>query len=262
MSYLNNVTGYREDILINRSIIKKGNFALIEPDGLVKNTIPGFENCAVTILSSPKIGASFVDYLVTLEKDGRHKTGFGEEGVEIFVYVIEGKIKASADKDEYELDEGGYLYCPAGVKLYFENDNGDSQSKLFLYKRRYQKLEGYEAYVVSGNAKDIPFVDYEGMKDVGVKDFLPNELGFDMNFHILSFEPGASHGYIETHFQEHGAYILSGQGMYNLDNNWVPVQKGDYLFMGAYSPQAAYAVGRGEPLAYIYSKDCNRDAEI
>ena len=47
--------------------------------------------------------------------------------------------------------------------------------------------------------------------------------------------------------------------MYNLDNEWIPVKKGDYLFMGAYCPQASYAVGRGEDFAYIYSKDCNRD---
>ncbi len=46
-----------------------------------------------------------------------------------------------------------------------------------------------------------------------------------MNMHILSFAPSASHGYIETHVQEHGAYILSGQGVYNLDNNWIPVKK-------------------------------------
>ncbi len=263
MGYLNNVTGYRDDILSNRSIIKKGNYALIEPDGLVKNVIPGFEKAAVTILSSPKIGASFVDYLVTLEKDGGNKLGYGEEGVQTFLYVIEGKIQAAADEEKFELTEGGYLYCPPGVKMYFENDNGDSESKLFLYKRRYQEVEGHEPHVVSGNANDIPFEAYEGMEDVGVKDFLPaNDLGFDMNFHILSFEPGASHGYIETHFQEHGAYILSGQGMYNLDNEWYPVKKGDYLFMGAYCPQAAYAVGRDEPLAYVYSKDCNRDPEI
>ncbi len=38
----------------------------------------------------------------------------------------------------------------------------------------------------------------------------------------------------ETHVQEHGAYILSGRGMYNLDNEWMPVDKGDYIFMGAY----------------------------
>ena len=262
MGYLNGVTGYRDDILKNRSVIKKGNYALIEPDGLVKNTIPGFEDCAVTILASPKLGASFVDYLVTLEAQGRNKKGFGEEGVEVFVYVIEGKIKASADEEEFQLREGGYLYCPSGVKLYFENDNDRENSKLFLYKRRYQPLEGHEAYVVSGNVEDIDYTPYEGMEDVGVKDLLPNELAFDMNFHILSFEPGASHGYIETHFQEHGAYLLSGKGMYYLDNEWVPVEKGDYIFMGAYAPQAAYAVGRGEPLSYVYSKDCNRDVDI
>lgn len=51
------------------------------------------------------------------------------------------------------------------------------------------------------------------MDDVILLDFLPKELGFDMNMHILSFAPGASHGYIETHVQEHGAYILSGQGV-------------------------------------------------
>lgn len=261
MGYLNNVTGYRDDILSNRSVIKKGNFALIEPDGLVKNVIPGFKDCAVTILGSPQLGASFVDYLVTLEENGRNKDGFGGDGIEVFVYVVEGSIKASADKESFELKEGGYLFCPDGVKLYFENNN-NAQSKLFLYKRKYMALEGHEAYVVSGNVNDIEYVNYEGMEDVGVKDLLPTDLAFDMNFHILSFQPGASHGYIETHFQEHGAYILTGKGMYNLDNEWYPVKKGDYLFMGGYSAQAAYAVGRGEPLSYVYSKDCNRDVEI
>ncbi len=61
MGYLNNVTGYREDLLANRAIVKHGNFALLTPDGLVKNIIPGFENCDATILSTPKLGASFVD---------------------------------------------------------------------------------------------------------------------------------------------------------------------------------------------------------
>lgn len=50
--------------------------------------------------------------------------------------------------------------------------------------------------------------------------------------------------------------------VYNLDNNWIPVKKGDYIFMGAYSLQAGYGVGHGEAFSYIYSKDCNRDVEI
>lgn len=36
MGYLNNVTGYRDDLLANRAIVKHGNFALLTPDGLVK----------------------------------------------------------------------------------------------------------------------------------------------------------------------------------------------------------------------------------
>ncbi|HAK74593.1 MAG TPA: (S)-ureidoglycine aminohydrolase, partial [Sporomusaceae bacterium] len=41
MSYLNNVVGYRKDLLTNRSVVKKDNYVLLDPDGLVKNVIPG-----------------------------------------------------------------------------------------------------------------------------------------------------------------------------------------------------------------------------
>ncbi|EEN5289260.1 cupin domain-containing protein [Salmonella enterica subsp. enterica serovar Enteritidis] len=236
MGYLNNVTGYRDDLLANRAIVKHGNYALLTPDGLVKNIIPGFENCDVTILSTPKLGASFVDYLVTLHQNGGNQQGFGGEGIETFLYVITGNIEAKAEGKTFSLTQGGYLYCPPGEMMTFSNaQTEDSQ---------------------------LERIHYEGMEDVILLDFLPKELGFDMNMHILSFEPGASHGYIETHVQEHGAYILSGQGVYNLDNNWVPVKKGDYIFMGAYSLQAGYGVGRGEAFSYIYSKDCNRDVMI
>lgn len=263
MSYLNGVTGYREDILANRSIIKRENFALIEPDGIVKNVIPNFENCEVTILSSPKLGASFVDYLLNIEKGGYNHLGFGENGIETFLYVFEGDLKVWNEEKEAQLTDGGFIFCPEDKKLYFEN-TGDKKVRAFLYKRRYEPIEGHSAYTVIGNINDVKWIEYEGMKDVLVKDFLPSatNIGFDMNFHILSFKPGACHGYIETHVQEHGAYVYSGQGMYNLDNNWVPVKKGDYLFMGAYSLQAAYGVGRDEDFAYIYSKDCNRDVKI
>ena len=119
-----------------------------------------------------------------------------------------------------------------------------------------------QPYKVVGSIHDQQPEEYEGMTDVLLWSLLPKEFDFDMNMHILSFEPGASHAYIETHVQEHGAYLISGQGMYNLDNEWYPVEKGDYIFMSAYVPQAAYAVGREEPLMYVYSKDANREPEL
>lgn len=259
MGYINNNTGYPKDLLASRAIIKRHNYALIPPDGLVKNIIPGFENCDITILSTPKLGASFVDYLVTMYQDGKNQQGFGGKDIEVFVYVISGEVTAKADDKVFSLKTGGYVYCPAGIKLYLQNNT--VLSRLFLYKRRYIPLAGYQARVVSNHVEKLDSICYEDMDNVFVQDLLPKELGFDMNFHILTFKPGASHGYIETHVQEHGAYLLSGEGMYLLDNEWIPVKKDDYIFMGAYALQACYSVGK-EPLSYIYSKDCHRDIEI
>jgi glyoxylate utilization-related uncharacterized protein len=122
-------------------------------------------------------------------------------------------------------------------------------------------VEGRKPWVYSNHTNKIEYRIYDGMHNVNIKDLLPTDIDFDMNFHILSFDPAACHPFIETHVQEHGAYLLSGEGMYNLDNQWVPVKKGDYIFMGPYVHQAAYAVGR-ENLTYVYSKDCNRDAAL
>ena len=33
MSYLNNNTGYRETLLATRSVVKKENYIILEPDG-------------------------------------------------------------------------------------------------------------------------------------------------------------------------------------------------------------------------------------
>lgn len=262
MGYKNNRTGYRDGLLTSDAIIQKGDFALIKHDGLVRNSIPGFENCNISILGTPRLGASFCDYICEFLEGGKNERGFGGEGIETFVYVISGKLRVSDGQETHELTDGGYVYLPVNERMYLENAQA-GVTEVFLYKRPYEAIDGHQAHKVVGNVKDIQPVEYEGMKDVLLWDLLPtDDMGFDWNMHILSFEPGAGHGYVETHYQEHGAYLLSGEGMYNLDNKWYPVEAGDYIYMGSYVPQCAYAVGRGEPLAYIYSKDANRDPQF
>lgn len=262
MSYLNNQTGYREELLLTRSIVKRENYVLLEPDGLVKNTIPGYENCEVTILGSPAMGASFADYLVTAKTGGKN-TGIGGDGIETFLYVISGEVLVKNGDQEALLTEEGYFYSPEHLALTFEN-KGNHDAKLFVYKRRYEKIAGVQAHTVCGNARDMAWIPYEGMENCHIKDFLPAaaDLGFDMNMHILKFKLGASHGYIETHVQEHGMLFLSGKGMYRVDDDWIPVKAGDYMFLDAYCPQACYGVGQEDDLIYIYSKDCNRDVTL
>lgn len=253
--------GYPKDLLSSRSIIHHGKFALIAPEGLVNNVIPGFENCSISILASPKLGASFVDYLVTMHPGGKNTQGFGREtDVETFVYVLAGEVKVYVDEEQFTLKESGYVYCPPYKKMYLENQE-NTDARLFLYKQKYRPIEGHETWVVTGHANAMEARIYDDMKNVHLQDLLPTDLAFDMNFHILTFDPAASHPFVETHVQEHGAYLLSGEGMYNLDNTWIPVKKDDYIWFGPYVLQACYAVGR-DKLSYIYSKDCNRDVDL
>ena len=54
-------------LLTSRAVIKD-NYAIIPHDGLVQNAVPGFENVDISILGSPKLGATFVDYIATFHK--------------------------------------------------------------------------------------------------------------------------------------------------------------------------------------------------
>ena len=261
MSYLNNRIGHREALLSTRSVVKKENYVVLEVDGLVKNAIPGYEKCDSTILGSPEMGASFVDYLVTAHEGGKNDA-IGGNGIESFLYVVSGAVSVKNADKEADLTAGGYIYSPADKPFSFVNKSAED-AVLYVYRRRYQPLGDLAPFTVIGNVNEMEWVSYEGMKECTVKDLLPaaGNFGFDMNMHILRFEPGASHGYIETHFQEHGMLFLQGKGMYRLDNDWLPLEKGDYVFMDSYCPQACYAVG-DEDYIYIYSKDCNRDVEL
>lgn len=70
MGYKNKNTGYRDGLLENRSIIQKNNYAILTHDGLVNNLVPGFENTRISILGSPRMGASFSDFIAEFEEGG------------------------------------------------------------------------------------------------------------------------------------------------------------------------------------------------
>lgn len=248
----------------NRSVVKHGNYAFITPEGRVINTVPGLTDCKMTILATPKMGASFVQLIGTLGPNAKTTITYATKAhEESFIYLLDGetelKVKVG-DKTEV-LTQGGYAYAPPGVGIDFENVN-HKEGRILLYKQRFiEHPNGLKPYTVFGNVNKIEFRDYDEMANVHIKDLLPIEEAFDMNMHILSFDPGASHNIIETHVQEHGAYVYEGQGCYLLDEDWHLIQAEDFIWFGPYCKQASYASGRG-PFSYIYSKDCHRDVEI
>lgn len=252
---------YPKDLLSTRAVVKPGLWAVIPRDGLVNNVIPGISDCKVSIVASPKMGASFVQYVVETRPGGGSE-GFwaAEDCIESFLYCISGKLTVSVGADTKEIRDGGYVFSPAGMGIKFIN-NSDDIARLLLYKQVYIPVQGSVAHACWGNANDMEYRIYEGMENVLIKDLLPLAIGFDMNMHILSFLPGGCHPFVETHVQEHGAYILNGEGMYFMDDRWLGIKKDDFMWFGPYVPQCAYGVGT-EPFTYIYSKDCNRDVAL
>ena len=78
-----------------------------------------------------------------------------------------------------------------------------------------------------------------------------------MHVTIVSFEPGCVIPFLETHVMEHGLYVLEGKGVYNLNQDWIEVEAGDYMWLRAYCPQACYSGGDGI-FRYLLYKDVNR----
>ena len=252
------IMGHHKDLLNSRAIVKPGLWALIPKDGLVNNTIPNIIGCKISIVASPKMGASFVQYILDAEKGGKTITPFASENnTEAFVYIIGGEISINTGNTHALLKSGGFAFIPPELSLDFTVKSENAE--ILLYKQKFLPYSDLKPYKVIGNINEIPFRNYDGMDNVFIKDFLPTDnLAFDMNMHVLSFLPGGCHPFVETHVQEHGAYILKGKGVYYMDNEWIEIKKDDFMWFGPYCPQGAYGVGT-EAFEYIYSKDCNRD---
>ena len=256
---------YPKDLLTNRSVIRRGEWAVIAPEGRVINTVPGFVDCKLTILASPKLGASFVQMVGTVGPKGGTTLKYASKAhEESFLYVLdgEGTLKIGVGGKHKTYAAGGYAYATAGTGIEFENANG-KECRVLLYKQRYiPHPDGRKPFDVIAHVSELQWTDYGGMSDVHLKDLLPVDEAFDMNMHILSFDPTGSHPFVETHVQEHGAYLTEGQGVYMMgDTDWIQVKCDDFMWFGPFTEQAVYATGR-VPLTYIYSKDCNRDVDI
>jgi (S)-ureidoglycine aminohydrolase len=85
----------------------------------------------------------------------------------------------------------------------------------------------------------------------------PEDLRHDMHVNIVTFQPGGVIPFAETHVMEHGIFILEGKAVYHLNQDWVEVEAGDFLWLRAFCPQACYAGGPGQ-FRYLLYKDVNR----
>jgi (S)-ureidoglycine aminohydrolase len=86
----------------------------------------------------------------------------------------------------------------------------------------------------------------------------PTNSGFDFNIHLMDFEPGEYLVTKEMHYHQHGLMMLSGEGLYMLGSDYLPVRTGDFIWMAPFCLQWYAALGTNVTRYFLY-KDTSTD---
>jgi (S)-ureidoglycine aminohydrolase len=245
------------DISASTRTVVKRTHALITPDGYISSVIPGWTGCTANVIINEQMGARFCQTIATFNQADGAISGRTVQS-QFFLYVVNGKISASAGDQVRDLVAGQFIYLPPGKEYRVKNLEAGTQ--LLTFQKIYEPLEGIPPpNVIIGEVAEIPAVNLLNDPAVRMQPLLPDSPTFDMAINILTFDPGGYLPLVETHIMEHGLLYLRGQGIYRLDEDWYSVKKGDCIWMAPYCQQWCAAIGK-EPAAYIFYKDVNRFA--
>ena len=143
----------------------------------------------------------------------------------------------------YDMRPGSYAFIPPAAKWSVRN-TGAAPVRFHWIRKGYQAVEGLpypEAFVTNENdIEPIPMPGTDG-KWVTTRFVDMSDMRHDMHVNIVTFEPGAVIPFAETHVMEHGLYVLEGKAVYRLNQDWVEVEAGDYMWLRAFCPQACYS---------------------
>lgn len=239
-----------------RAVHKPGVYTILPKGSRVESVLPTMESVDAQVLTSPRIGARFTEHELIFQIGGGTKRPI-DEGLEAFLFVLEGILELELDGERREMEPGGYFWLPPSIPYHLRNPDQNLTRALWL-RRRYERLEGIPIPdPIISNEQDVEAIAEDTYYE---RHLIPydHELGFDMAFNLLLFEPGIYFSFVESHIMEHGLYMLSGQGLYFLNGDFIEVQEGDYIYMAPYCPQTFYATGWNQS-SYILYKDVNRD---
>ena len=235
-----------------RSVFKR-EYALIAPDSHVPAPLVSWRVDGVlalgVVLIAPVMGARFSQTLVTLVP-GQATLQSAPE-IERFIYVMGGAMQWQAQK----LESGSYLYLPPGVGAEF---GVGEPGQLLVFEKRFVARAGEPLpEIVCGREAEIEDAPFLGDPDARLKLLLPDVPAFDMAVNIFTYQPGATLPFVETHVMEHGLWMLEGEGIYRLSEDWHSVAQHDTIWMASFCPQWFAATGK-VPSRYLYYKDVNR----
>ncbi|SHF27447.1 (S)-ureidoglycine aminohydrolase [Modicisalibacter ilicicola DSM 19980] len=232
---------------------------------IVTSFLPFWDKTRLWVLSRPMTGFSetFSQYIMEVAPGGGSDRPEPDAGAEAVLFVVEGELTLTLAGEKHIMHPGGYAFIPPASQWQVRND-GDEAVRFHWIRKAYEYVEGLEtpeAFVTNENdIAPTPMPDTDGVWAT-TRFVDPQDLRHDMHVTIVTFQPGGVIPFDETHVMEHGLYVLEGKAVYHLNQDWVEVEAGDYMWLRAFCPQACYAGGPG-PFRYLLYKDVNRHMKL
>ena len=232
---------------------------------IVTSKLPFWENTRLWVLARPLSGfaETFSQYLMEVGPRGGSRHPDTESGIESAIFVLEGELTLVLGNETHQLTPGGFAYIPPDT--HWEAHNQKQERVCFHWIRKaYQFVDGLpapDAFVTSDQSIAPDAMPDTDDRWATTRFMPPDDLRHDMHITIVTFHPGASIPFDETHVMEHGLYVLQGKAVYHLNQSWVEVEAGDFMWLRAFCPQACYA-GGPEPFRYLLYKDVHRHMSL
>jgi (S)-ureidoglycine aminohydrolase len=232
---------------------------------IVTSALPFWDDTRLWVIARPLSGfaETFSQYIVEVSPGGGSERPELDPGAEGVVFVVEGALTLTLAGQPHELGPGGYAFLPPGADWQLRN-TGSAAARFHWIRKAYERVEGVEApEAFVTNETDVVGGEMPGTEGRWTTQRFvdPLDVRHDMHVNIVNFEPGGVIPFPETHVMEHGLYVLEGKAVYLLNNDWVEVQEGDFMWLRAFCPQACYAGGPGR-FRYLLYKDVNRHAKL
>ncbi|MCU4181916.1 (S)-ureidoglycine aminohydrolase [Bosea sp. BH3] len=243
----------------NRGIVRP-NYAFMPPEGVLISRLPQYRDTVVRVLAAPVLGAAFAQYVLEIAPGGGTPASFAEEGVQHFFYVLSGEVAFGiAGGAPKPLTEGGFAYLPPASPFTLHNES-TGPARVLALRKSYELAAGLAVPEPILSHRDaVPMTNHTGMEGRGFQFLLPyGDMRFDFEMNLMWFKPGVCFPAVETHVMEHGLYMLEGQGLYFLDQDWHEIWERDFIWMGGFCPQQFYPTGHGDA-CYLLYKNVNRD---
>ena len=232
---------------------------------IVTSFLPFWDKTRLWVIARPLSGfaETFSQYIVEVSPGGGSDKPELDPDAEGVLFVVEGELAVTLDGKPKVLTPGGYAYIPPSSNWRVRNQTGGA-TRFHWIRKSYERVEGIAApdaiFANDGDVAPGPMPDTEG-KWATTRFVDPADLRHDMHVTIVTLKPGAVIPFAETHVMEHGLYVLEGKAVYRLNQEWVEVEAGDFMWLRAFCPQACYAGGPGN-FRYLLYKDVNRHMKL